>query len=212
MGNRWLAVWVLLAATAASALLWPLLPDRIVTHWNAAGVADGWSSRTTAVLIGPAAIAALTLVFQLLPRIDPRRANYAKFQDVYWLVANTLVLFVAVLHLVVLGAGAGARIDVLRVLGAGVAVLMIVLGNFFGRIQPNWFMGIRTPWTLDNPEVWRKTHRVAAWLFVLAGVATAVSLVIPGVRPLWVAFGGSMVAALGSVVLSLIFWLKEKRT
>jgi uncharacterized membrane protein len=72
-------------------------------------------------------------------------------------------------------------------------------------------MGIRTPWTLDHPEVWRKTHRVAAWLLVLAGVATAMSLVLPGVQPLWIAFGGAMVAALGSVVLSLIFWLKEKR-
>jgi uncharacterized membrane protein len=211
MRKRWLGVWVLLAATAVSALLWPFLPDRVVTHWNAAGVADGWSSRTTAVLIGPGAIAALTLVFQLLPRIDPRRANYPRFQDVYWLVANTLVLFVAVLHLAVLGAAAGARIDVLKVLAAAVAVLMIVLGNFFGRIQPNWFMGIRTPWTLDNPEVWRKTHRVAAWLLVLSGVATAVALVIPGAQPMRVAMGGTIGVAIGSVVFSLVFWLKEKR-
>lgn len=211
MRKRWLGLWVLLAVTAVSAVLWPFLPERVVTHWNAAGVADGWSSRTTAVLLGPGGIAALVVVFHLLPRIDPRRANYPRFQDVYWLVANSLVLFVAVLHLAVLGAAAGARIDVLRVIAAAVAVLMIVLGNFFGRIQPNWFMGIRTPWTLDNPEVWRKTHRVAAWLFVLAGVATAAGLVMPGVQPLWVAFGGAMVAALGSVLLSLVFWLKEKR-
>jgi uncharacterized membrane protein len=211
MRNRWLGVWVLLTIIAVSGMLWPFLPDRVVTHWNAAGIADGWSSRTTAILIGPGAIAALTLVFQLLPRIDPRRANYPRFHDVYWLVANTFVLFVAVLHLAVLGAAAGARIDVLKVLAAALAVLMIVLGNFFGRIQPNWFMGIRTPWTLDHPEVWRKTHRVAAWLLVLAGVATAMSLVLPVVQPLWIAFGGAMVAALGSVVLSLIFWLKEKR-
>jgi uncharacterized membrane protein len=101
---------------------------------------------------------------------------------------------------------------VLNVLAAGLAVLMIVLGNFFGRIQPNWFIGIRTPWTLDNPEVWRRTHRVAAWLLVLAGVVTAASLVLPGVNPMWVALVGVMMAVLGSVVLSLVFWLKEKRT
>jgi uncharacterized membrane protein len=137
MRNRWLGVWVLLTIIAVSGMLWPFLPDRVVTHWNAAGIADGWSSRTTAILIGPGAIAALTLVFQLLPRIGPRRANYPRFHDVYWLVANTFVLFVAVLHLAVLGAAAGARIDVLKVLAAALAVLMIVLGNFFGRIQPN---------------------------------------------------------------------------
>lgn len=212
MRNRWLGVWVFGAVTVVSVLLWPLLPDRVITHWNAAGVADGWSSRTTAILIGPGAIAALILVFQILPSIDPRRANYPKFRDVYWLAANTLVLFVAVLHLAVLGSAAGARIDVLKVLAASLALLMIVLGNFFGRIQPNWFLGVRTPWTLDNPEVWRKTHRVAAWLFVLSGLATGVAILIPGVEALWVAFAGTMVAALGSVLLSLVFWLKEKRT
>jgi uncharacterized membrane protein len=212
MRNRWLGVWVFGAVTVVSVLLWPLLPDRVITHWNAAGVADGWSSRTTAILIGPGAIAALILVFQILPSIDPRRANYPKFRDVYWLVANMLVLFVAMLHLAVLGSAAGARIDVLKVLAAAVAVLLIVLGNFFGRIQPNWFLGVRTPWTLDNPEVWRKTHRVAAWLFVLSGLATGVAILIPGVEALWVAFAGTMVAALGSVLLSLVFWLKEKRT
>jgi uncharacterized membrane protein len=212
MRNRWLGVWVFGAVAVVSVLLWPLLPDRVVTHWNAAGVADGWSSRTTAILIGPGAIAALTLVFQILPSIDPRRANYPKFRDVYWLVANTLVLFVAVLHLAVLGSAAGARIDVLKVLAVALAVLLIVLGNFFGRIQPNWFLGVRTPWTLENPEVWRKTHRVAAWLFVLSGLATGVAILIPGVEALWVAFVGTMVTALGSVLLSLVFWFKEKRS
>jgi uncharacterized membrane protein len=123
-----------------------------------------------------------------------------------------VVLFVAVLHLAVLGAAAGARSDVLKVLAAALAVLMIGLGNFFGRLRPNWFKGIRTPWTFDNPEVRRKTHRVAAWLFVLAGVVTAAGLVLPGGRPMWIAFGAAMVAALGSVVLSRVFWLKEKRT
>jgi uncharacterized membrane protein len=209
--NRWLGVWTLIVICAVSALLWFQLPERVVTHWNAGGMPDGWSSRTTAVLIGPGAIAVLTLVFQLLPFIDPRRANYPKFRDVYWLVANTFVLFVAVLHLAVLGSAVGARIDVLKVLAAALAGLLILLGNFFGRIQPNWFLGVRTPWTLDNPDVWRKTHRVAAWLLVLAGVATAAALVIPGVRPLSVALGGVVVAAVGSVVLSLVFWLKEKR-
>jgi uncharacterized membrane protein len=209
--NRWFGVWTLVVIGAVSAVLWFRLPGQVVVHWNAAGVADGWASRTTAALIGPGAVAALTLVFQLLPLIDPRRANYPKFQDVYWLVANTLVLFVAVLHLAVLGAAAGAGIDVLQVGAAALAVLLIVLGNFFGRIQPNWFLGVRTPWTLDNPDVWRKTHRVSAWFLVLAGVATAAGLVIPGVRPLRIALGGVIAAALGSIVVSLVFWFKEKR-
>ncbi len=212
MRSRWLGLAAALVAALASAVLWRHLPPEVVTHWNLRGEPDGWSSRTFAALFGPLVILAVTLLFQVVPRIDPRRANYAKFIDVYWFVANGVILFITVLHLILLSAGIGAPVGAPRLLAGLLAVLMIVLGNLLGRIRPNWFIGVRTPWTLESAEVWRKTHRAAAWLFVLAGVATGLAVLIPSANPLRVSVVAVIVAAVASAGLSLVLWLKENRT
>jgi uncharacterized membrane protein len=212
MRSRWLGIAAASLAVIASIALWPKLPPELVTHWNLRGDPDGSSSRVWAVVAGPAIILGLTLLLQVLPRIDPWRENYARFADLYWLVVNGLLLCVLVLHVAVLAAGAGAGVSVQRVSAGGLAVLMLVLGNSMGRLRPNWFMGIRTPWTLDSADVWRRTHRVAAWLFVGAGIMTGGAALIPRINPLAVGFVVVIVAALGSAALSLVFWLQEGRS
>jgi uncharacterized membrane protein len=103
-------------------------------------------------------------------------------------------------------------VNVVRVLSGMLAVFLMVLGNVFGRIRQNWFLGIRTPWTLDNPTVWRKTHRVAGWLFVTAGALTLLGALVPSVNPMTMAGVATVAAASGSVAASFVFWLKERRT
>jgi uncharacterized membrane protein len=212
MRSRWLGIVVALAAAIVSIAFWSKLPPEVVTHWTLLGKGDGSSSRAWAALAGPGIILGLTLLFQIVPRIDPRRENYAKFRDVYWLVVNGLLLCLLVLHLAILASGAGAAVSVQRVSAGCLAVLMLVLGNSLGRIRPNWFMGVRTPWTLDSPEVWRRTHRVAAWLLVGAGVVTGGAALIPRVNPLGIGMGAVIVMAVVSVVLSYVFSLQERRS
>jgi uncharacterized membrane protein len=212
MRSRWLGIVAALAAAIVSIALWSRLPPEVVTHWNLLGKANGSSSRAWAALAGPGIILGLTLLFQVVPRIDPRRENYDKFHEVYWLVVNGFVLCLLVLHLAILAAGTGAVVSVQRVMAGCLAVLMLVLGNSLGRIRPNWFMGVRTPWTLDNPEVWRRTHRVAAWLLVGAGVVTGAAALVRGVNPLGIGLGAVMAMAVVSIVVSYVFWLQERRS
>ena len=212
MRSRWLGIVAALAAAIVSIAFWSKLPPEVVTHWNLLGKANGSSSRAWAVLAGPGIILGLTLLFQVVPRIDPRRENYDKFREVYWLVVNGFLLCLLVLHLAILASGSGAVVSVQRVMAGCLAVLMLVLGNSLGRIRPNWFMGVRTPWTLDNPEVWRRTHRVAAWLLVGAGVVTGVAALVRGVNPLGIGLGAVMVMAVVSIVVSYVFWLQERRS
>jgi len=212
MRSRWLGIVAALAAAIVSAAFWSKLPPEVVTHWNLLGKADGSSSRAWAALAGPGIILVLTLLFQVVPRIDPRRENYDKFREVYWLVVNGLLLCLLVFHLAILASGAGAAVSVQRVSAGCLAVLMLVLGNSLGRIRPNWFMGVRTPWTLESPEVWRRTHRVAAWLLVGAGVVTGTAALIRGVNPLGIGLGAVMVMAVVSIVVSYFFWLQERRS
>ncbi len=98
MRRRWFGLVIAALAVGVSIWAYPQLPPTIATHWNVGGTADGFSSRATAVLIMPLVIIGLTGLFNVLPKLDPRRANYAKFIDTYWLIANAVILFILIGH------------------------------------------------------------------------------------------------------------------
>jgi uncharacterized membrane protein len=117
-------------------------------------------SRLVAVSIIPAVILVMTGLFTVLPKVDPRRENYAKFLSTYWLIANAVIVFMLIAHGMIIATGLGYSVKIDRLMPIGVGLLFIVLGNYLTRVEPNWFVGIRTPWTLSSDTVWRKTHRM----------------------------------------------------
>lgn len=179
-GKKKLSLWttlqkewyllLLIAATFAYGLyVYPQLPAKVPSHWNIHGQVDGWSSKAFAVWFYPLLNLVTYPLFLLLPRIDPRRENYARFAGVYKTFRLILHVFFALLYMFVLLAGQGYPLQVDIFVKLLVSILFLLLGNYMGKIHHNYFMGIRTPWTLANEEVWRKTHRMAAPLWVGGG-------------------------------------------
>ncbi len=158
-----------LAAIAA----WPFAPDRLPVHWNLQGEVDGYAGKATGLLLVPAITLGIYLLLLWLPRIDPRYANYVRFEGTYLAIRVTLVMFLTLLYGATLLAAFGQPIDVGLVISLGVGGLFVVLGSLVHRLQPNWFVGIRTPWTLSSDLAWKKTHRVGGWLFLLLGPMVA---------------------------------------
>lgn len=212
MRSRWLLLVIGVVAALASALLWSRLPAEVPTHWNVQGEPDGWSPRIVAALMLPLMIAGLALVLRVVPKIDPRGENYEKFVDAYWTMGNCLGLFFGVLHLAVLTSAIGYPIEISRVAAAGIGLQMIISGNYIGRVRPNWFLGIRTPWTLSNAEVWRRTHRLTGWMFVMAGVAMAATALVAGHLVPYVVIGGVLTAVLVPFAASFVFWYRGDRS
>jgi uncharacterized membrane protein len=211
MRSRWFGLVVAALAAALSVWAYPRLPATVATHWSLQGVPDGYSSRFWAVAVMPLVTVALTGLFNVLPKVDPRRDNYAKFLDSYWLIANAVLAFTAVAHALILANGLGYTVQVDRLLPLGVGLLLAFLGNYLTRIEPNWFIGIRTPWTLSSDTVWRKTHRTGGWLFVIAGMVIAAGAFAPRAAffPLFVA---TIVVAAGvPVVQSYVLWRREQK-
>ena len=210
MRNRNLGFLFAILAAAFSLWAWPQLPAVVTTHWGFDGQPNGFSPRWVAAVLLPLFLLILPLIFRVLPKIDPRGENYAKFSGAYWLIANSVVLFLLGIHVVVLLNAMGTPVDINLVIGLGVGLLFMVIGNFMGKVQPNWFMGVRTPWTLASEQVWRKTHRTAGWLFVLAGLVIAVTAFIPSVPTVAVMAVAVTVAAIIPVVQSYVLWRKEQ--
>src|SRR5881396_3458795 len=210
MRSRWFGLVVAFLAVALSIWAHPQLPPTVATHWNLNGTPDGYSSRAWALSIIPIVLVAMTVVFNVLPKIDPRHENYAKFLSSYWLIANAIIVFLLVAHGMIIAAGLGFSVKVDRLMPLGVGLLFIFLGNYLTRVESNWFIGIRTPWTLSSDAVWRKTHRTAGWLFVIGGLIIAAGAFAPpgAFVPLFIVT--LVVITTVPVAQSYILWKRER--
>jgi len=212
MTRRWTGLVVIVAMVVFSVVAYPSLPERVATHWNIAGEPDSWSSRAFAVWLGPAIALGVWLLLPVLRRIDPRRANYDRFDPTFWLVVNMITLFLGLVHALTLGAALGWRVDITRAMLMIVGALFVILGNYMPRLRSNWWMGIRTPWTLESESVWRATHRLAGWTFAAAGVLTVLSALLPSKAAFFVAMASMMCGAFIPVIYSYIAFRREQRT
>ena len=210
MRSRWFGLVIAAVAVAVSMWAYPQLPPTVATHWNVRGTPDGFSSRAVAVAIIPGVILVMTALFSVLPRLDPRRENYTKFIGTYWLIANAVILFILIGHAMIIATGLGFAVKIDRLMPIGVGLLFIVLGNYITRVEPNWFVGIRTPWTLSSDSVWRKTHRTGGWLMVVGGFVIAASAFLPHGAFLPLFIGAIVIVAVIPIVQSYILWKREK--
>jgi len=201
----WTAV-ATLAALALSAVLYPSLPDRIPTHWNLRGEADGFGAKSWAAFLGPLVMAGLILLFRILPWLSPRSFALDGFRPTYLYVGLVLVLLAGYIHGIALWSSLEEGVDLRRALFGGLCLGFALLGNVLGKVERNFYVGIRTPWTLASERVWYATHRVAAWTFAVGGVVGFCLVVAGG----WMISAGVVigVAVVLPVVHSLIYYKK----
>ena len=206
----WLAALIQPAALAA---VWGRLPEQVPTHFGLDGQADGYGSRWTLWLLAGLGVL-FAVLFQIIPRLDPRRRNYEKFQKYYDLFAVGMELFLLavntmmlteILHPGTVSMGRGILLLV--------SVLFILLGNMMGKIKPNYFFGIRTPWTMADPDVWTRTHRLCGWLWFVWGVVLMpCSLLLPERVVFWVLMSGVVGVSAVSLGYSYACYHRREKT
>jgi uncharacterized membrane protein len=207
--RKWYPVVLVAIATIASIIAYPKLPDRVPTHFDIGGQPNAYGPKWVPTIIFPVMILVLWGIMRGLPKIDPRRANYAKMQDTYDLVVNLTLSMVTALHLLVLAGTMGSNVPFVRLIPAVVGVSFIAIGNLLPRAKPNWWFGIRTPWTLSNDRVWERTHRVGGYVMTAIGLLAIVSAFVGTEVALvtFVVLAGIM--TLGLIVYSYFAWKQE---
>ncbi|MGQ9614033.1 MAG: SdpI family protein [Chloroflexus sp.] len=212
MRNLRLMLIVVVLMWGFGLIMLPSISDPAPIHWNAAGEVDGYGSPWIVALLPPIVATVMALLALVLPRIDPRGQGYTTFFRTYALIMNSLVLFFAGLQVITIGVAVGWSVSVPRLLSLGMSLLIVVLGNELGRVTPNYFVGIRTPWTVADPDVWRKTHRVGARLFVAGGgLAALSSLVVPEEWLFVATLLLVIVPVLATIPYSYVVWRQLRR-
>ena len=166
----WLILILILFGFALGAYFYPSLPDKVPIHWNASGEINGYGSKLFGAFGMPLISLAMYLMFLVLPYIDPQKKNYADFKSTYQFLKYLIILFFLGTEVMTLLIASGVIVNKPIFIQIMVSLLFILIGNVMGRFKHNYFVGIKTPWTLANEEVWRKTHRLAAPLWVLGGI------------------------------------------
>lgn len=177
------AVFVAIAVGVAT-WLWPHMPARVPNHWDVDGRPNGYAPRFWALAAWPLLILGLAVLSAVLPRISPKRFEMESFAGVYTALMLAIQGAMLVLGIAAMLAGAGHAVPMATIAPLAIGVLLVVLGNYMGKLRRNFFVGIRTPWTLASEAVWERTHRLAGWMYVPTGVAM-VALALAGAVSGW---------------------------
>ncbi|MEK7218210.1 MAG: SdpI family protein [Patescibacteria group bacterium] len=202
--------WAMIAGMfALAAALYPSLPDRIPTHWNFAGVPDQFSPKTYGAWLVPGIALLMAVLFPVFQRFDPKRANYADLLHTWDVLQTAFVGFMAYLYGITLLATFDPAQSPLvgRGVVLGVGALFVVIGNSMGKIRQNWFVGLRTPWTLSDPETWRRSQRFGGWAFVLGGLAVMAEAFF-WIHPVLVFFGIVLLVTVLPIAYSFLIFPK----
>jgi len=203
-----IAALIILATLIATIVVYPDLPSRIPAHWNFRGEVNRYGDKWEAFLM-PATMAFFVLLFAVMPWLSPRRFEVSTFRSTYLYIMVVVVAFLAYLHALVLWAALSKPLDMNRALMGAAFLSLALLGNVLGKVRRNFFIGVRTPWTLASEKVWDATHRFAAKVFVIAGLLGLLSVAVAdGLKIEWVIL---IAAALASVLYSLVYYKRLER-
>jgi uncharacterized membrane protein len=213
MKRTWRGELVQLLPIAAmfvvAALCWSHASDRIPVHWNWRGEVDRYGGKFEGLLLLPIISLGLYLLLLVLPLFDPGKANYRTFAGAYNLIRLTITLFLSAIYAVGVLVSLGYHVDMNTVIGLAMGLLFIVLGNVMGKIRPNWFVGVRTPWTLSSKLSWTKTHRLAGWLFIVMGLLAVAWAISQSVWMLGLMIAVDFACGITMVVYSYLVYRKD---
>jgi len=209
--KEWIAPLCIAFAFIGSIYFYVHFPEQVVTHWNLQGQPDDWSGKTFAAFFFPILILGIYILLIFLPLFDPLRKRYEEFSKTYQIIRFALVTFFTGIYFLASLSGLGYNMQIGKIIPAVIGLLFVILGNYMPKIKKNWFVGIRTPWTLASEEVWNKTHRLGGKIFILAGVLMILGIWLPTMWSAWL-FGINMfILVVGTTGYSWFIWKKLQK-
>ncbi|MFC1612314.1 SdpI family protein [Patescibacteria group bacterium] len=202
------AVFIILISIIVGIYIYPELPEQVASHWNAKGEVDGHISKFWGAFLMPIVMAGMLLLFYLIPKIDPLKKNVKKFRKYFDGFILMMLIFFLYIYLLTLFWNVGYRFDLGSMMMPAIGILFFYLGVMMKHSKRNWFIGIRTPWTLSSDKVWDKTHKVGGRLFKIAGILALIGIFFQK-HSLWFVLIPIIVFSVYTVIYSYFEYKKE---
>ncbi|WP_342563050.1 SdpI family protein [Paenibacillus sp. FSL R7-0345] len=184
------------------------LPEQLPAQFSITGEVNRYWPKSTIIIQGAFLGLVLPLAMQFIRRIDPKKDNYSKFPGAYKMIRLAIAVLMDAMLVLAVTKGLNPDFAAGKLAIAVVGVLFIALGNYMPQIKDNYFTGIKTPWTLASPEVWRKTHRFSGYMWVAAGIMLVLAAFLPQTLSISLIITALLVAVIVPYVYS---WLVSQR-
>lgn len=191
-----------------SVWVYPDMPEIVPSHWNARGEVDGHMPKFWALSLMPIVSIFLLLLFIAIPRIDPLKKNIEKFRGSYEGLVVVIIVFLFYINLLIILASLEFGFNMTQMMAPALGILFLYMGSIMGRLKRNWFIGIKTPWTLSSDRVWEKTHRVGGRVFQICGII-AIFSILAGEHAIWFMLVPILVGVAYVFVYSYLEYQKE---
>ncbi|MDE2213393.1 MAG: SdpI family protein [Patescibacteria group bacterium] len=175
-----LSILIILFSLGVGLYFYPSLPSELASHWNIHGEVNGHLSKAWGVVLLPLIMVLLLALLYFLPAIDPLKANWPMFRRSYNLFVVALMIFFAYVYLLSIFWNLGYTFYHQELLLPAIAFLWFTLGSILPHLKRNWFVGIRTPWTISDDRVWEETHHLGGHLFKLSALVTFIGAFFSG--------------------------------
>jgi uncharacterized membrane protein len=203
---------LIVVSTLAGILLWNQFPDQMASHWGVDDQVNGYISRFWGVFLMPVVTISMLLMFLIIPSIDPLKANIAQFREYFNIFIALIVAFMIYIHGLTLIWNLGyTNFRMSTAMLPAMGLLFIFMGVMVGKAKRNYFIGIRTPWTLSSDKVWDETHRIGCKLFIASGVLALLGAFFPDYA-FWFIMLPILGTSLFTVVYSYILYQREPKT
>ena len=175
-----LSILLIIIATVASTLVYNQLPEQVASHWNDANQVNGYISRFWGAFLMPVITVGILVLFLVIPLIDPLKANIAEFRGVFNAFIAMMIAFMVYMHGLTLAWNLGYnKFNMGAAMLPGLGLIFLFAGVMMRKAKRNFFIGIRTPWTLSSDYVWNETHRIGSILFIISGLLALLGAFFP---------------------------------
>jgi uncharacterized membrane protein len=201
---------ILIVSFALSLFAYDRVPEQIISHWGANGEPNGYMQKDLGLFLVPLIGVALAIILVIVPKLDPLKKNVQSFIKHYNMIIVVILGFLLYIHALTIIANLGYEIDMGQALSPAFAVLMYFIGALITKTKRNYFIGIRTPWTLESDHVWEKTHEIGGRLFKASGIIALFGIILTE-WAIWLIIIPVIFSAIYSVCYSYYIYKKEKK-
>jgi uncharacterized membrane protein len=203
-----IALIIVIISFGIGIYFYPQMPANVASHWDVNGYVNGYMSKFWGLFLMPVLSFVMFMLLIFIPKMEPLKENLRKFRKYFDIFSLIIILFFFYVYLLTIFWGLGSRFNMSMMMLPAIGILFYVCGVLMENTKRNWFIGIRTPWTLSSDIVWEKTHKIGGLFFKISGILAIIGIFFSNYS-LWLVLVPILFSSAFTIIYSYIAYKKE---